>query len=91
VGAKINHISLAAQYRKAALFAFRQEMMECADMLGHREGMKTQGPMNCFAATVAAEARHVYDKPGHYLASVEHVSAQGVRAVARVQVRVGIE
>lgn len=38
-----------------------------------------------------AETRHVYGKPGQYLVSVEHVSAAGVRAVARLQVRVGIE
>ena len=38
-----------------------------------------------------AEARHIYHKPGHYLVSVEHVSAQGVPAVARLQVRVGID
>ena len=38
-----------------------------------------------------AEARHQYEKPGHYLVSVEHVSAEGVRAVARLQVRVGNE
>jgi hypothetical protein len=38
-----------------------------------------------------AEARHLYAKPGHYLVSVEHVSAQGIRAVARLQVRVGGE
>jgi len=38
-----------------------------------------------------AEARHLYAKPGHYLVSVEHVSAEGIRAVARLQVRVGFE
>ncbi|HXP63126.1 MAG TPA: PKD domain-containing protein [Dongiaceae bacterium] len=38
-----------------------------------------------------AEARHIYDQPGRYLVSVEHVSAEGVPAVARLQVRVGIE
>jgi murein DD-endopeptidase MepM/ murein hydrolase activator NlpD len=38
-----------------------------------------------------AETSHTYDKPGHYLVSVEHISADGVRAVARLQVRVGIE
>jgi hypothetical protein len=37
------------------------------------------------------EAQHVYAKPGHYLVSVEHTSAQGVRAVARLQVRVGTD
>jgi murein DD-endopeptidase MepM/ murein hydrolase activator NlpD len=38
-----------------------------------------------------AEARHIYEKAGHYLVSVEHVSAGGVRAKARLQVRVGVE
>ena len=37
-----------------------------------------------------AEARHIYGKPGHYLVSVKHVSAEGV-PVARLQVRVGME
>jgi hypothetical protein len=44
-----------------------------------------------YAPNGYAETRHIYDKPGHYLVSVEHVSAEGVRAVARLQVRVGIE
>ena len=34
---------------------------------------------------------HKYGKPGQYLVSVEHVNADGVRAVARLQVRVGID
>ncbi len=38
-----------------------------------------------------AETSHIYEKPGHYLVSVEHVSTDGIRAVARLQVRVGIE
>jgi murein DD-endopeptidase MepM/ murein hydrolase activator NlpD len=38
-----------------------------------------------------AETLHSYEKPGLYLVSVEHVSAHGVKAVARLQVRVGIE
>jgi hypothetical protein len=38
-----------------------------------------------------AQARHIYARAGHYLVSVEHVSAEGQRAVARLQVRVGIE
>lgn len=38
-----------------------------------------------------AEVLHKYAKPGHYLVRVEHVSADGVRAVARLQVRVGNE
>jgi murein DD-endopeptidase MepM/ murein hydrolase activator NlpD len=38
-----------------------------------------------------AEARHVYAKPGRYLVNVQHVSTEGIRAVARLQVRVGME
>lgn len=41
------------------------------------------------AATGYAETWHKYDKPGYYLVSVEHISAAGVRAVARLRVRVG--
>jgi len=43
------------------------------------------------APTGYAETSHIYAKPGQYLASVEHVAANGVRAVARLQVRVGID
>jgi hypothetical protein len=46
---------------------------------------------NSRAATGYAETLHVYKQPGHYLVSVEHVSAQGIRAVARLQIRVGLE
>ena len=60
--------------------------------------VKKQISMNSFAGTFAcllilgcAETLHKYAKPGHYLVSVEHVSDQGLRAVARLQVRVGIE
>lgn len=38
-----------------------------------------------------AETIHKYAKAGHYLVKVEHVRADGVRAVARLQVRVGID
>jgi len=38
-----------------------------------------------------AEALHKYEKPGHYLVKVEHLSKEGVKAVARLQVRVGTE
>jgi hypothetical protein len=44
-----------------------------------------------YAPNGYAETLHKYAKPGHYLVSVEHVSAEGLRAVARLQVRVGIE
>jgi murein DD-endopeptidase MepM/ murein hydrolase activator NlpD len=43
------------------------------------------------APTGYAETSHVYSKPGQYLVSVEHVSADGIRAVARLQVRVGLD
>ncbi|HXX92587.1 MAG TPA: PKD domain-containing protein, partial [Planctomycetota bacterium] len=38
-----------------------------------------------------AETLHAYDKPGHYLVRVEHESAGGMRATARLQVRVGAD
>ncbi|MBV8879518.1 MAG: PKD domain-containing protein [Planctomycetaceae bacterium] len=41
------------------------------------------------AANGYAETIHQYAKAGHYLVSVEHRSADGIRAVARLQVRVG--
>jgi murein DD-endopeptidase MepM/ murein hydrolase activator NlpD len=44
-----------------------------------------------YAPTGYAETHHKYDKPGLYLVSVEHTSADGVRAVARLEVRVGID
>jgi murein DD-endopeptidase MepM/ murein hydrolase activator NlpD len=43
------------------------------------------------APTGYAETIHKYAKAGHYLVKVEHVSAEGLKAVARLQVRVGIE
>ena len=53
--------------------------------------VKSDAKAERFSPNGYAEARHVYEKAGRYLASVEHISAEGVRAVARVQVRVGIE
>jgi hypothetical protein len=41
------------------------------------------------AATGYAETIHKFAKPGHYLVKAEHVRADGIRAVARLQVRVG--
>ena len=38
-----------------------------------------------------AETIHKYDRPGQYLVRVEHVTDEGVRATARLQVRVGKE
>jgi hypothetical protein len=43
------------------------------------------------AATGYAETIHRFDKKGQYLVKVEHVSADGLRAVARLHVRVGME
>jgi hypothetical protein len=43
------------------------------------------------APTGYAEAIHKYERPGHYLVKVEHVSPEGVKAVARLQVRVAAE
>jgi hypothetical protein len=43
------------------------------------------------SATGYAETSHIYDKTGTYLVSVEHISATGVRAVGRLQVRVGAD
>jgi hypothetical protein len=43
------------------------------------------------APTGYAEAIHKYGKPGHYFVKVEHVAPDGVKAVARLQVRVAAE
>jgi len=51
--------------------------------------VKSDANADRYAPNGYAEARHVYAKSGHYLVSVEHVSAEGLRAVARLQVRVG--
>jgi hypothetical protein len=51
--------------------------------------VKSDGNANQHAATGYAEVIHKFAKPGHYLVSAEHVRADGVRAVARLQVRVG--
>lgn len=53
--------------------------------------VRSDGNADHLAAAGYAETHHKYDKPGLYLVTVEHVSADGVRAVARLQVRVGIE
>jgi len=53
--------------------------------------VKSDANADHYAATGYAETHHKYDKPGLYLVSVEHVSADGVRAVARLLVRVGID
>ena len=53
--------------------------------------VKSDANKDMHAATGYAETIHKYSKPGHYLVSVEHTSAGGVKAVARLQVRVGID
>jgi hypothetical protein len=53
--------------------------------------VKSDGNAVMHAPTGYAEAIHKYAKPGHYLVKVEHVSPDGVKAVARLQVRVAAE
>ena len=53
--------------------------------------VKSDANKDMHAATGYAETIHKYAKPGHYLVSVEHASASGVKAVTRLQVRVGME
>ena len=51
--------------------------------------VKSDGNADQHAPNGYAEAIHKYAKPGHYLVKVENVTSAGVRAVARLQVRVG--
>jgi len=53
--------------------------------------VKSDANKDMHAAAGYAETIHTYEKPGHYLVSVEHVNADGVKAVARLQVRVGMD
>lgn len=53
--------------------------------------VKSDANADMHAPNGYAEAIHKYAKPGHYLVQVEHANADGVKAVARLQVRVGIE
>jgi len=53
--------------------------------------VKSDANADAHAADGYAETRHVYEKPGHYLVNVEHVNSAGIRAVARLQVRVAQE
>lgn len=53
--------------------------------------VKSDGNAVMHAATGYAETIHRFEKNGQYLVKVEHVSADGLRAVARLQVRVGME
>ncbi len=51
--------------------------------------VKSDGNAVQHAPNGYAETIHKYTKPGHYLVKVENVTADGVRAVARLHVRVG--
>lgn len=53
--------------------------------------VKSDGNAVMHAPNGYAETIHKYATAGHYLVKVEHVSADGIRAVARLQVRVGID
>ncbi|RPH41892.1 MAG: hypothetical protein EHM91_09800 [Planctomycetota bacterium] len=53
--------------------------------------VKSDGNAVMHAATGYAETIHRFEKKGQYLVKVEHVSADGLRAVARLQVRIGME
>lgn len=53
--------------------------------------VKSDGNKDMHAAMGYAETIHKYEKPGLYLVSVEHTSAGGVKATARLLVRVGID
>jgi murein DD-endopeptidase MepM/ murein hydrolase activator NlpD len=53
--------------------------------------VKSDANADRYAPNGYAETLHKYAQAGHYLVSVEHLSANGVRAVARLQVRVGME
>jgi murein DD-endopeptidase MepM/ murein hydrolase activator NlpD len=53
--------------------------------------VKSDGNKDMHAADGYAETIHKYAKPGHYLVSVRHTSASGMKAVARLQVRVGMD
>jgi hypothetical protein len=53
--------------------------------------VKSDGNAVMHAAMGYAEVLHKYDKPGRYLVKVEHVSSDGVKAVARLQVRVEMD
>jgi murein DD-endopeptidase MepM/ murein hydrolase activator NlpD len=53
--------------------------------------VKSDGNAVMHAAAGYAETIHRFEKKGQYLVKVEHVGAEGVRAVARLHVRVGME
>ena len=56
-----------------------------------RVTVKSDANKDQHAAMGYAETIHKYQKPGHYLVSVEHTSASGLKATFRLQVRVGME
>jgi hypothetical protein len=53
--------------------------------------VKSDGNAVMHAAAGYAETIHRFEKKGQYLVRVEHVRADGVKAVARLHVRVGME
>ncbi|HXX94116.1 MAG TPA: PKD domain-containing protein, partial [Planctomycetota bacterium] len=53
--------------------------------------VRSDGNADQHAPNGYADAIHKYAKAGHYLVKVENVNARGVRAVARLQVRVGMD
>ena len=53
--------------------------------------VKSDANADRYNPTGYAETLHKYNKPGLYLVSVVHISADGIEAVARLQVRVGME
>ncbi|HLY74512.1 MAG TPA: PKD domain-containing protein, partial [Planctomycetota bacterium] len=53
--------------------------------------VKSDGNRDIHAADGYAETIHIYKNPGHYLVSVQHTSASGMKAMARLQVRVGMD
>ena len=53
--------------------------------------VKSDANRDMHAADGYAETIHHYREKGHYLVSVQHTSASGMKAVARLQVRVGTD
>ena len=53
--------------------------------------VKSDANKDMHAAMGYAETIHRYAKAGHYLVSVQHTSASGIKATTRLQVRVGMD
>jgi murein DD-endopeptidase MepM/ murein hydrolase activator NlpD len=53
--------------------------------------VKSDANKDMHAAMGYAETIHKYAMPGHYLVSVQHTSASGIKATGRLQVRVGLD